>query len=185
VNQVPFAGSHWLPLKLTNPTKGTETMKNDQNIETRDLDFPIGRTRFEAPDLTITQVIEQAPHSREFYDCYHEEDLDDIEDAWPGIAGGVYLFSCEAQPGWYIAIQSPDQGLVESQTGRWVPIPEWFRVIASWNGSDRFALLRRVWRKLAKISSERTNLTPKRAQWFRISDERIENDLPALIRSIS
>jgi len=172
-------------LEITNQTEGTETMNKDQLVEeSRYSDLPVGRIHFDTPDLTLAQVIEQAPHPKEFYDRYHEDDLDDIADAWPGTAGSVYLLSCDYQPGAYLAIQSPDQGLLETWFGRWSPFPEKWHIIATWSGSDRFALLRRVWRQLAKISSERTNHTPKRAQWFKISDERIRDDLPALIRSI-
>jgi hypothetical protein len=171
---------------LEKQTEGTETMKNDQLIDqTRYPNFPVGRSRRETPDLTIAQIIEQAPHPKEFYDHYHEDDLDDINDAWPGAAGGVYLFSSKTEPGWYMAVQSPDQGLIESELDRQTRREDEYRVIASWNGNDRLALLTKVWRGLAKISSQRTNRVARRSQWFNIANERIKNDLPALIQSIS
>ena len=179
-------GRDFARLELTNQTEGTETMNKDQPIdESRYPYFPGGRIDFETPALTIAQIVEQAPHPKEFYDRYHEDDLDDIEDMWPGRAGSVYLFSCKYQPDWYLAIQSPDRGLIESVLHRWCPLPDQWRVIATWSGEDRFALLPKVWRKLAKISSERANRTKGRSQMFKITDERIKNDLPALIRSIS
>jgi hypothetical protein len=169
-----------------NKTEGIEAMNDDQLIDqTQNSDFPIGRYGSETPDLTIAQIVEQAPHPKEFYDHYHEDDLDDINDAWLGTAGGVYLFSYKAKPGWYMAVQSPDQGLIESELDRLSPREDEYRVIASWNGNDRLALLTKVWRRLAKISSQRTNHVARRSQWFSIADEQIKNDLPALIRSIS
>ena len=50
-------------LELTNQTEGTETMNKHQLIdESRYPHFPEGRVDFETPDLTIAQIIEQAPH---------------------------------------------------------------------------------------------------------------------------
>ena len=61
-----------------------ERMKQDQLIhQTRNLDIlpPADVAKVKATlrrSMTMAEIVEQAPHPREFYDLYCEDDLDDI-----------------------------------------------------------------------------------------------------------
>lgn len=121
-------------------------------------------------NISVADLAARAPHPQAFYDEYHEDDLEYIEDRWPTDRGYVCLIRSKHDPDWVTVRQTPDIGLMKSWMDRWSRKPT-FDVIAIHQVANRFKALTLARRIVGRVAKERKNHTRRVAEWFKIEME--------------
>jgi hypothetical protein len=119
-------------------------------------------------DITVAELAARAPHSQEFYDQYHEDDLDDIEDGWPSRGGYVCIITDERDSEWVGVRQTPDVGLLASWGDR-QSRSSCFRVAAAQYYEDRFKGLDEARERIGRSAQERGKHVEGVVQFFKMS----------------
>jgi hypothetical protein len=119
-------------------------------------------------NISITELAGRAPHPQAYYDQYHEDDLDDIEDGWPNRGGYVCIITNERDPDWVGVRQTPDVGLLASWGDRQFP-SSCFQIAAAQYCEDRFKGLDNARERIGRVARERGKHVEGVVQFFKIA----------------